>query len=593
MATLDDLLGQLKTRQEFAHLKNAAENNDPLLCAILAAGEYESLEELAECYDFNLDIPNYTIIKKAGGGGFGLVYKALHADGERAIKILAWPKKGKSPKIDYAYTVFGEGEVVQNELIANAFRHEHIVRYYERGTLSDGTSYLVFEWINGETLEKKGKLTEREFAVYIPQILQAIAHLHTHGYLHNDIRRPNIMIDTFNGRKRITLLDYSIACQHSNGISANQASLASREIIAIEAGRGHTFSIHTDIWALGNLMYQLLAGEHPFPHQDKNKLLPIIKNPSSYPALQRRIFRKIPRKYRNIIRRCLAYYKYEQYFSVDEIIADFTQPSGIRWKLPSAFAVAGAVVAGVWFYQPEETITVKPPIAEKKQENRTGIDINFQLLRIHKGVDKYAVCIPLEDTVKRDICMNFRDAEELIDNKWFARAALVLEDILTKDKSNYQYYAALLHAYVEMGRRREAYEVLQELEKRFPEEEYHLKIATYTPKVRSSLENSGPGFSAFTSEQCDIPLITKRYPECKALAAAASAEKDEAIAIYQEIVVQYPESAHAHYNLGQLLVEMGKQKKLPGDMISYENKELISEGLAHSQKAAELVENTR
>src|SRR3989338_7701509 len=147
---LDDILQQIGEKPEFRKLRDAVQQKEPRLTQLLAAGECASLGELAECYE--IEIPGYTIIRKGGDGGFGLVYKASHADGQRAIKILAWSKRGMNPKVDYAHTIFGEHGVEQNERIADAFRHEHIVRYYERGTLTDGTSYLVFEWINGENL---------------------------------------------------------------------------------------------------------------------------------------------------------------------------------------------------------------------------------------------------------------------------------------------------------------------------------------------------------------------------------------------------------------------------------------------------------
>ena len=142
-----------------------------------------------------------------------------------------------------------------------------------------------------------------------------------------------------------------------------------------------------------------------------------------------------------------------------------------------------------------------------------------------------------------------------------------------------------------MERLTEAYEVFQELQQRFPKEKYISEVAIYAPEIRSALVQTGPDFSAFTSEQCDIPLIANRYPECQALVAAASVKEDEAIAVYQEIVAQYPESAHAHHTLGQLLVKQGKQKKLSGGIIYYENLELINDGLAHYKKTAELVGN--
>ncbi len=584
-ASLEDTLKQIEVRSEFATLKAALLQNNPRLHAILKEEEYTSLEELAECYD--LDIQSYTIVRKAGDGGFGLVYKALHADGQRAIKILAWPKRGVNPKVDYAHTIFGEEGIEQNERIADAFRHEHIVRYYERGTLTDGTSYLVFEWINGENLEKKGKLTPKEFATYMPQLLKAIAHIHTQGYLHNDIRRPNIMIDKPNGRERVTLLDYSIASPHRNGVSARQASLASREVFAPEALHGAVFSAQTDIWVLGNLMYQTLTGEHPFPYDDKEQLLKIIENPSSYVALKQRISRNIPKQYRAIIERCLAYYSQERYASVDEIIAEFSPPQGTYWKLPTTIAFVGAIFAGVWMSQLEE-IPEKETARVVKEAPKTGWQYPH---RIQDGEDKYASCVSLDEPAKRSSCMNFRDAEELLDKREYERAAFVLEDILAIDQSDYRYYAALLHAYYEMGRITEASDVLQELQIRFPKEKHIGEVAVYAPEIRAQLVQSGPGFREFTAKQCDISFIAEKYPECRALVAAVGLEGNDAITTYGKIVAEYPESALAHHALGALLMKKGEKKTLPGGKIVYDHIDIMNEGLAHYKYAAELTGN--
>ncbi len=556
-------------------IEKLKEGNCPnKLEVILDANECSSIDELVECY--GIDADKYIPIKRGGRGAFGTIYKTSFQDGYRALKILRSQEEGDSPKIDYANTLFGNTGIVSNEKIADGFRHEGIIRYYDSGKLADGTNYLVFEWLDGKTLDEFVRLPVDKFAEYMTQVLKAVAHLHEHGYLHNDLRRQNIMVDISAGKERVTILDYTIACPHTEGVSKTSAKITGREICAPEASKQKNLSIWTDIWALGNLMYQCLVGEHPFPYTDKSELEKIVSEEKSYPALRQRITENVPKRYAAIIAKCLAYHPEDRYQSINEILNDFLPKAKKRWvPAISILSVLALVSFGIIYQKSGKHIIVEPlPVASHTQE-------------IKADIDKYSMCVSIADQATRMRCMSFRDAKDLLKEKNYERVALVLEDILAQDQSKPEYYAVLLHAYTEMKRFSEAGDVLTELERIFPDT-HTMEATIYGPEIREQLAQIGPGFFIFNEKQCEIPFLAEKYPECMDLVVASALKGDTKVAALKTIVKNYPNSYLAHHELGLLLLEYGGKIRWPGGVIIYENIDTINEGLAYLKRAAEI-----
>lgn len=213
---------------------------------------------------------NYQILNLIGQGGMGSVYEAIQNPiGRRvAIKVL---------HAEYA----NDREVLKrffNEArAANLVNHPSIVQVSDYGQFPNGSPYLVMEYLDGETLadrlEKVGGKLPIESALYVGwQLASALGAAHTSGIVHRDLKPSNIMLVSdalMSGGIRVKILDFGVAklAQRTSN-SANTRTgtvlgtpmyMSPEQCIGSDQVDGKT-----DVYALGIILYQVLAGAPPF-----------------------------------------------------------------------------------------------------------------------------------------------------------------------------------------------------------------------------------------------------------------------------------------------------------------------------------------
>ncbi|HEY8212279.1 MAG TPA: protein kinase [Myxococcaceae bacterium] len=197
-------------------------------------------------------------------GGFGVVYKARTANGRRvAIKIARMPAASLSNR---------ELLLQQNEIEALIrLKHPSLVEVESYGFLDDGRMYLVTEFVEGVVLKsylsQQGVLDALEATRLCRRIAEALAYCHDANVLHLDLKPANIIIaDPF--EPRIKVLDFGLA-RVTSGFR-KRGSIArggTVEYMAPECftGGGDPYSARADLYALGTIFYEMLAGALPFP----------------------------------------------------------------------------------------------------------------------------------------------------------------------------------------------------------------------------------------------------------------------------------------------------------------------------------------
>jgi eukaryotic-like serine/threonine-protein kinase len=201
----------------------------------------------------------YEVEELVGHGGMSSVYKARDALLERhvALKIL---HEQYSTDDDFVERFKREARSVAQ------LQHPNIVTVIDRGE-EDGRQFIVFEYIEGENLKehvvRKGRLDVREALEIVLEVARGLAFAHEQGLVHRDVKPQNILL---NGDGRAKVTDFGIArTVDVDGMTQTGTVLGTSNYIAPEQASGKRVDAHSDVYALGAVLYELLAGEVPFP----------------------------------------------------------------------------------------------------------------------------------------------------------------------------------------------------------------------------------------------------------------------------------------------------------------------------------------
>jgi hypothetical protein len=200
----------------------------------------------------------YRLDEKIGSGGMSSVYRAFDPTLERwvAIKLM---HRDISHDPDQLERFRREARAVAR------LNHPHIVTVIDAGE-DDGAPYIVFEYVEGETLKDRirrmGRLPVSEAVAYAIEIGRALECAHMHRLVHRDVKPQNVLIDP-DGRAKVT--DFGIARSlEAQGLTATGRVLGTTDYVSPEQALGHEVTGQSDIYSLGIVLYEMLTGETPF-----------------------------------------------------------------------------------------------------------------------------------------------------------------------------------------------------------------------------------------------------------------------------------------------------------------------------------------
>jgi serine/threonine protein kinase len=310
----------------------------------------------------------YKILRKIGEGGMGAVYEGVHSLIERrvAIKILR-PEYAIQP--EFTARFFNEARAV------NRVDHPGLVQISDYGQLPDSTTYIVMEFINGESLatriKGRGGPLPLEQALNIgSQLADSLAAAHDKSVIHRDLKPDNVMIMSDSkapGGERTKLLDFGIAkLKNARALRLTTAGavMGSPLYMSPEQARGEDVDERADIWAACVVLYEAITGQLPFPGDDRPQVLRAVAELAPQPLAHHGVNDS---SLWPIIARGLEKQRDDRWPAMDELGRALA-----RWLLDSGVSddITGASLEGGWFRTSRQSLFASSLPPERKPESR-------------------------------------------------------------------------------------------------------------------------------------------------------------------------------------------------------------------------------
>jgi serine/threonine protein kinase len=226
-----------------------------------------------------MDVPQFIagrfrIEREIGTGGMGTVYLATHLDLERpvAVKII---KRECAGDADVADRFLREARTMAK------LRHPNAAMIFDAGNLPDGRHFIVMEFVEGETLSqalaREGRFPASKAVNIATQICDVLEEAHRLGIVHRDLKPSNILL----GKRGVCVLDFGVAKVLASSAESTftHASTGSGQLIGTprymspEQCLGQRVGARSDLYSLGVLLYEMLAGRPPFVDPLQSALL--------------------------------------------------------------------------------------------------------------------------------------------------------------------------------------------------------------------------------------------------------------------------------------------------------------------------------
>jgi len=261
------------------------------------------------------------IVSRLGSGGMGVVYEARDPRLKRTVAIKLLPP-------DLTRDETAKQRFLQEAQAASALDHPNICTIYEINETDDGQLYLVMARYEGETLKERierGPL-ELDNAVDIAtQVGQGLAEAHKAGIVHRDIKPANLFV-TKTGVVKI--LDFGLAkLAGTAGMTQTGTTVGTVAYMSPEQARGQEVDHRTDIWSLGVVLFEMVAGTPPFQGENLLSLADAIRSEEPEPLNNEASALNGP------VSRALSKDAVQRYAAVADLVADLrrtaTKPEAV------------------------------------------------------------------------------------------------------------------------------------------------------------------------------------------------------------------------------------------------------------------------
>ena len=283
----------------------------------------------------------YRLVREIGSGGMGVLYEAEDTRLRRRVAVKLLPP-------ELSRNRDAKERFLREARAASALDDPNICTVHDVGE-RDGQLYIVMAYYEGGTLKERlasGPLPVSEARQLAIEVARALARAHEAGIVHRDIKPANVMLT---GRGKVKVLDFGIAKIRGDAtLTRAGSSPGTPAYMSPEQARGEPVDGRTDVWSLGAMLYEMLAGRRPFPGDDERAVLSAIQ--SRKPEPLDRIRPEVSAALARTVAKALAKDPGERHANAAELLADLESDSlplprgGLRKALRVGL-LAGGVAA--------------------------------------------------------------------------------------------------------------------------------------------------------------------------------------------------------------------------------------------------------
>jgi serine/threonine-protein kinase len=263
----------------------------------------------------------YRIERVLGQGGMGVVAAAYHLHLEQRVAL----------KLMLPHAL-ASGESVTRFLrearAAARITSEHVARVFDVGTLETGAPYIAMEYLEGSDLSQllasRGRLPVEEAIEYLLQACEALAEAHRVGIVHRDLKPGNLYLaQRLDGQRLIKVLDFGISkmsgASQSDALATRTSALMGSPLYMSpeQMGSSRDVDARSDIWALGVVLHEMLAGAPPFDGETLPQVCARVMSEPPPPLHERAP--GLPPAVYDVVNRCLQKLPAARFQSIAEL----------------------------------------------------------------------------------------------------------------------------------------------------------------------------------------------------------------------------------------------------------------------------------